>query len=360
MDSPGHTQDRLMKLIQAKIRGTGTTLNTRWFALHKQITAVCIQNDGARERFLRSLHSINPARESPDEELFSSEPRLVRAKGHLHRIMPHKRTVALGIYSTPPGVVKELGQISHHLYEADRIEVGRRLDFSRWMNFVEIASTTRWSEIASEVMRLLNKQNSSFKDFQGPEIIKRLQPTDRIRAQEKSELLNILDNLPAVVKEKEDNRIENLRNEITRVDHFHQARQLVYTHLPTSYYIAPHKLLSQGNQKDRSRPLETDIEQHFSDFLRPAVKALTQNVIRALGRAREFGVPAILLIESLEKHTDARNFELLKPLLERMAQFAQVIYTTGKMPLFQNISNQLPYTEQELTADVRQEVQVLV
>ena len=75
--------------------------------------------------------------------------------GHTRRINPAKRTIALAVFNATPDLVQELSSIGDWFYETDRIEVGRRFDYSRWINFVELASSTRWSEISSDIEDLL-------------------------------------------------------------------------------------------------------------------------------------------------------------------------------------------------------------
>lgn len=70
-------------------------------------------------------------------------------------LTPIKRTAALAVFAADPSLIVELGKIEPILDGLDRIEAGRRLDGSLWLNFVEIASACRWRAIDADAAQLL-------------------------------------------------------------------------------------------------------------------------------------------------------------------------------------------------------------
>jgi hypothetical protein len=223
-----------MKLIQARIRGLGTFMESRWFDLnpHLNIFQFPEQKDG--RSFLRILQTINPTYVIKTLEPFSNFPKYTDQNGHTKRLTPAKRTVALAVFSATPSLVKELAEIDQLLYETDRIEVGRRLDYSRWINFVELASSTRWSEVSEDIQTLLNQTQHLAPDKTSPvsDIIKNLKTTDRIKDTLQDQLVSWLQNLPPEIQKNSAQLIETTTTAVLRAEHFHAARNIVRNRLP--------------------------------------------------------------------------------------------------------------------------------
>lgn len=223
-----------MKLIQARIRGLGTFMESRWFDLnpHLNIFQFPEQKDGIN--FLRIIQTINPTYAIKSLEPFSDFPKYSDQNGHTKRLNPAKRTVALAVFSATPSLVRELADLDPLLYETDRIEVGTRLDYSRWINFVELASSTRWSEISDDIQTLLDQAQHLAPDQTSAvsDIIKDLKPTDRIKDTLQNQLVNWLQNLPPEIQENSAQLIETTTTAVLRADHFHAARGIVRNRLP--------------------------------------------------------------------------------------------------------------------------------
>lgn len=56
------------------------------------------------------------------------------------------------------------GPFDPSLYELDQVEVGRRLDNSRWLNFVEISQSLKWSDISDKLHLLLECEDGFFRE----------------------------------------------------------------------------------------------------------------------------------------------------------------------------------------------------
>lgn len=317
-----------MQLIQAKIRGTGATLATTWFKIHRRTTCIYIAEATARTRFLHGLHAINPATPAADPDLFSNVPRVIRTDGHLRKIIPHKRTVAMGIFAATPELVMQLGQLWGDLYETDRIEVGRRLDRSRWMNFVEISSSTRWGEIAEAMQPVLASPEAAASRYK---FLADLAATDRVKGKIHDELLNLLDAFSAARPDSAE-PIAQLRENIRRVDSFAEARKTVYRKLPRTY------LLTMASTTHAEK---IEAEAH-----------------KACRQAKEDGHAPIFLIDSPEHLMPPGENDRLGGLIQQISDLGQLIIVTGDNGLFTLTPDQVNHTQDQLATDVRQEEMV--
>jgi hypothetical protein len=223
-----------MKLIQARIRGLGAFMESQWFDLNPHLNIFQFPEQKYGRSFLRILETINPTYAIKSLEPFSDFPKYTDQSGHTKRLNPAKRTVALAVFSATPSLVKELANVDELLYETDRIEVGRRLDYSRWINFVELASSTRWSEISDDIQTLLNQTQHLASDQTGPvsDIINNLKPADRIKDTLQNQLASWLQDLPPEIQKISGQLIETTTTAVLRAEHFHAARNIVRNRLP--------------------------------------------------------------------------------------------------------------------------------
>lgn len=234
--SPVHT----MKIIRARIRGLGDTIETGWFDLSPRLNLFHLPEAGGRTTFLQALAAINPLFACKTSTPFTDVHLVSRRPGYSRRIYPEKRTVALAIFSATPPLVGELAAVNPHLLATDRIEVGRRLDYSRWINFVEIASSTRWQEIASDLQRLADRTRAL-----APEIAARLADitgalhgSDRIKDGIDLALGRWLASLPAEIRRSCGPRFDDLARAIRRAEDFQLARGIVQRRLPLFTLLA--------------------------------------------------------------------------------------------------------------------------
>ncbi len=234
--------DMAVVLKNIRIRGLGKVIDSQWFEIGDGLSFFALPEDFHRQGFLEALQTINPPYLIQQEEPFREYPHITRQGRFQKRVRPHRRTIAFAIFTAQPGFVEKLAEITPHLYETDRIEVGRRFDYSRWVNFVEIAGSSRWSEIRREVMALTAKNSNAFsRSLQ--ESIKSLQPTDRViddfRERLHHALLQVLENERNGEKRK---RLYELCFTVQRQEHFQLAKSCVKKHLPRFYIINDAKL----------------------------------------------------------------------------------------------------------------------
>ncbi len=223
-----------MKLIQAKIRGLGSTMESCWFTLGPRLTLLHFPDALAGSNFLRALATINPPYACHTTRPFQHFPRIIHKEGITRRIFPHKRTIAFSVFSATPKLVEELAAISPLLYETDRIEVGRRLDYSRWIGFVELALSTRWSEIVAPLQQLCDWAAAITPEIAAPfaEICRTRKPSDRIKNELRDTLITWMHALPSQREECIEHLFDTTMQAILRVDHFHAAQERVKTRLP--------------------------------------------------------------------------------------------------------------------------------
>ena len=223
-----------MKLIKARLRGLDALTESRWFNLNPKLNLFQFPEPRQGRNFLRILQTINPTYSVQTVKPFADFPRYRELNGNTRRVNPAKKTIALAVFAATPGLVKELSAVSDVFYETDRIEVGRRLDYSRWINFVELASSTRWSEISADMAALQDAVRRFTPDMVQPvaNLIAGLQPSDRIKGEIKVQLAQWLSKLPPEIQQNFKESIEATRAGIHRVDCFETARDIVRTRMP--------------------------------------------------------------------------------------------------------------------------------
>ena len=143
-----------MQLLQGKIRCLQRIPDSGWFRLGPGLTLVQGFDREIVSTVLRSLETVNPlydceAAAPLDQALETWE------QGAYHRpVIREKKTAVFTIFVADPELIKALSLLEDALIQTDRIEVGRRLDYSRWISFIELSASARWSEIAEAMNHL--------------------------------------------------------------------------------------------------------------------------------------------------------------------------------------------------------------
>lgn len=273
-----------MRLLQVKIRGLGELPETDWLQLGRLTNLFSFQNRISGRLFLQAVESLNPLNDCRVDQPFSSLPdEIVTPEGHRRIIKPAKRTISMGIFDCPSDLVRELGQITPPLYETDRIEVGRRFDYSRWINFVELASSSRWSEVSSDLRQLCGQVTTI---HPGVELITRLletmAATDRIKGPTALQLEAWLKDLQDDLRNDWD--VEDLLEKVARWRRFGEARHLVEAHLPLMMRL----------------PLQTASATEIMDLLRDTEKRTGTDPILLIDLLDEYSTDAEAKIELLQ------------------------------------------------------------
>jgi hypothetical protein len=223
-----------MHLLSFRVIGHPDLPDSSWLEVGSGLTILKTRQSGQAEALLRALQAINPPYDPRRRDPFADFSAYTSAMHHTRRVVPAKKTAALAIFAASPRMVEELAAIAPVLYETDRIELGRRRDYSRWMNFIELSASSRWSEIEPLISSMLS--------CVGPEAARAVEPlqttmaslraTDRIKdevaVQLREQLQRLRDYLPAACLAKMDRSCQA----INRADHFHLAKKAVAARLP--------------------------------------------------------------------------------------------------------------------------------
>lgn len=224
-----------MQLLKARLNGVGSLAQSDWFDLSPGLNLIHISDGRVREAFLRQLAAINPLPAFSCAEAFGDVPATLSERGYPRRLNPSKRTAALAVFAADPSLIVELGKIEAILDGVDRIEVGRRLDGSRWLNFVEIPSACRWREIDADVALLLEvlRQHHPAMRQLGIGITAGIAPSQRIKDNLEKDLAGWLsrvlaENAPVEIRPL----AERVFREVTRISRVAVAKRLVEQRLP--------------------------------------------------------------------------------------------------------------------------------
>lgn len=145
-----------MQLIQAKVRSLQGIDDSGWFKPGRGVTLIEGDNKDNVAQILRGLEALNPLYDIIATDPFASYPKTWK-QGTYHRpVIKEKKTAVFSVFSAGPELVKTLGLLDDSLFETDRIEFGRRLDYSRWISFVELSASARWRDIAPAMRFLKN------------------------------------------------------------------------------------------------------------------------------------------------------------------------------------------------------------
>lgn len=315
-----------MKVIQARLRGYGPIMASRWFDMSPRLNLLHYPDDGGRVLFLRTLTTINPRSFSRETGPFAELPPFIERRGLIRKIHPEKRTVALATFAATPDLVRDLAAVSPHLYETDRIEVGRRLDYTRWINFVEVASSTRWSEIAEGLQQLMNLAEKGMPEQTAylAHSIASLQPSDRIKDGRDTILAEWLQALPTALTGNSRQLAENLLIAVLRAEHFRTARRIVEKRLPL--FIVPH--FAPGS----------------------SLGTLQDAIVSAISCSLDTcGTEPVLLFDSPERFLPATVHGRLADFILKIAESCQCLYAYATVDIFPGNGDITRYTCPDLT-----------
>ncbi len=243
-----------MKLIKIKTRGPGPIIDTGWLDISSGITAFSFENQERRDGFGLAIEAINPLYEIMRRAPFQLVPGTIISGGYQKKISPSKRTMSFAIFTSDADLVKALSSLSPFLFETDRIETGRRLDYSRWFNFVELASSTRWSEISSH-FKAVGSIDAPPETLQ---LLDDLRGADRIKGRSVEILADCLTR-NKLRFEKIGIDIVELSQKINREPHFHQAFKMVAERMPLTTMIGSQpKLSASYHIRTRDEPCDYD------------------------------------------------------------------------------------------------------
>lgn len=171
-----------MRLIQAKARCVEGVRDSGWFVPGREATVIYAPERGSVAHLFQALQAVNPPYALTDRKPFLSHPQSWRQGAYVRKVVPEKKTAVIMVFSAVPELVRELAEVDESLFETDRIEVGRRLDYSRWITFVELSASGRWIDV-KEDFRLLRSLAEDAACQEQASFLDELRDTDRLRGE---------------------------------------------------------------------------------------------------------------------------------------------------------------------------------
>lgn len=307
-----------MQLLKARLNGVGSLAQSDWFNLSPGLNLFHIPNTKLREAFLRQLATLNPLPPFVCSTVFGDIPATLYERGYPRRLNPSKSTAVLAVFAADPSLIVDLGKIETILHGVDRIEVGRRLDGSRWLNFVEIASACRWWEIDADVAQLLEALRQYHPAIRqlGIGITSGIEPSQRIKDNLEKDLAAWLSR---VLEESAPIEMRSLAervfHQVTRPSRVAEAKRLVVKRLPIFIDLA--LLPSMTEATDTNSPLS------WLSLL----EGLVPNGEKTYKRK--------ILVDGDQAGLTAKSPADFGKLLGKLAEDCQVIYAFGNTDLTQ-------------------------
>lgn len=231
-----------MRLIQARVRCVAGVADTGWFLPGRETTLLTAETRYGESHLLRALQALNPPYDINRCQPFADHPDLWSQGSYVRKVIPKKKTAVFMVFSAGPDHVLELEKIDSDLIETDRIEVGRRLDYSRWIIFVEISGATRWREIAEEMRTLragiagrVNMPAAAGEDtFFGE-----LKGSDRLKGVIADKCLNWLGAIEPFIRDGERDLYQRCLHGAGRARRFAEAGDVAAAMLPLTICLQP-------------------------------------------------------------------------------------------------------------------------
>lgn len=223
-----------MNLITFRVIGHPDLAHQSWLKVGKGLNVIKAAKAGQGRSLLRMLQSINPPYDFSATDPFHDLPQYTLLDQRTRKIIPAKKTAAMAIFTASPRLVKELAAIDPLFFETDRIECGRRRDRSRWINFVELANSSRWSEMQPLVNGLVSllRPESAFIGERLRATTAPLRGSDRIRGEIAAELRERLVELGPFLPTRGQAELDRCLYTLDRAHHFQQARDIALHRLP--------------------------------------------------------------------------------------------------------------------------------
>jgi hypothetical protein len=234
-DTHAHQPEQAMlHLLTFRVVGHPAIANSQWIRIERGTSILRGARDEQLQALLQMLQTINPPYDIHAADPFRDLPRSFVGPEYNRRIIPSKKTAAIAVFAASPDLARELAVIDPLYFAADRVEFGRRRDYSLWTNFVELAGSARWSEMEPAVSEMLSRIGREGETAVNRlhSVIAGLRGTDRIRGQIESDLEERLEALRPFLPEKLLSGLDTCIHIAKRAQHFRQARQKAWERLP--------------------------------------------------------------------------------------------------------------------------------
>lgn len=227
-----------MRLIQAKVRCVEGVRDTGWMIPGKETTVVLGPRNSGKTSLLLALQALNPPYDVSLVKPFTAHPPTWQQGSYARQVIPEKKTAVVMVFAAAPDQVVRLAEIDDDLIETDRIEVGRRLDYSRWTSFVEIPASSRWRQIADD-MEILRRAAAHRHEGAEEPVFPGLHSSDRLQGDTAAECLRWLGQIEPVLPAEEKSRHQQCLYQILRRERFRRAESQVAGWLPLTLYLDP-------------------------------------------------------------------------------------------------------------------------
>lgn len=243
-----------MRLLRAKVGGHFVLQNSGWFTVHPGCTSIAGPTGSGKSTLLRALRSVNP----PDGEQaapFADFPRFGEKAGSRRKVLVAQKTAVLAVFVCHDGLRENLASIDPVYRQTDRIEVGRKLDNSRWITFVEIAASGRWSEVEKEILPLRELGGEGEAEELAGFLREnaRLRSADRVKGRLAERVNELLDRVAGhAPSEEQRQHLNKARLIVRRAAHYQEAVRRVQESLPVFVFLDRDSLWSGGIDFDAS------------------------------------------------------------------------------------------------------------
>jgi hypothetical protein len=231
-----------VRLIQTKVRCVEGVRDTEWFVPGRETTVIFGEPGSGKKHLLLAMEALNPLYEIVAEIPFAHHPEVWYQGTYTRRVIPEKKTAVFMVFSSEPELVRALDIIDPALIETNRIEVGRRLDYSRWITFVEISASSRWSEIVEQMQQLhvlaanldILPESATQND-----LFERLVGTDRLKGHFADECRQWLCDVGSLLPTEAQSLVDHCLLVVGRAERFRLAREKVELWLPRTIRLSP-------------------------------------------------------------------------------------------------------------------------
>ena len=223
-----------MTLLKFRLIGHPAIPDVPWLEVGPGLNVLKTEKEAQARALLRTLQTINPPYDCRRINPFADFPTHTIGAQFTRTIIPAKKTAALALFAASQPLVEALAALDPLFYETGWIELGRRRDCSRWMHFVELSGSARWSEIAAIVTPLLpligRETTAAADDLRAA--LGAWRGTDRIKDQRALQVKAQLHTLRTLLPAEHRARLDPCFQAVDRARHFSQAKELVAARLP--------------------------------------------------------------------------------------------------------------------------------
>jgi hypothetical protein len=252
-----------VRLIQTKVRCVEGVRDTEWFVPGRETTVIFGPKGSGKKHLLLAMEGLNPLYEITEETPFARHPEVWQQGSYTRRVIPEKKTAVFMVFSSEPDLVRELDSIDPALIETNRIEVGRRLDYSRWITFVEISASSRWSEIVEQMQQLHTlsaSMNNLPESVVQSDVFAALVGTDRIKGTVADECREWLNAVGSCLPVESKTLVDKCLHIVDRAERFRTAREKVEQWLPPTICLCPEHMVQSCYSVSGAQGIKTGFD----------------------------------------------------------------------------------------------------